>query len=116
MINLKFIETHNPIFINGVNLGQKIDITKRTNLYIQHDEKKDKYLIWVNGGLAILPPSSVNSSIPIDIKDTGYKHPTFEVEIQKPVEAAQFNGKIQAQISHPHDHVFAQQPGLTNNK
>jgi hypothetical protein len=113
MLNLKFAECHTPLFLNGINLGTKLDPTKRAGLYLQYDKKNEFLLVWLHKQLSMVPKETVVNMVAINIEDTGYTHPTFEIKLAEPIQAGQVNSKIVAQVSTPHGHVFSNNPGLT---
>lgn len=115
MLNLKFIETHSDLFMAGTNMGKKIDVTahKFRGIYLQYDPKNEFYLVWFKNELSRLPKTSVHNDIPLDVKDTKYEHPKFEIETKAPQATPTANPSITAQVSTPHDHVFANAPGVT---
>lgn len=113
MINLKFVELHTPYFLAGTNLGSKLDITKKPDLFLQHDVKKGRIVVWYKDQMGYFSDVNAGNIVPIDIQDSGYEKPSIKVVQKKPQEAAQPNLNIKAQVSTPHDHVFSTGPGLT---
>lgn len=106
MIDLKFVELHKPLFIAGTNMGEKLDSYKREGLQLQYDPEEEMLLVWYKDALALVPRDTVACMWPINIHETNYKKPTFTLPVKKPVEAAQANPKITAQVSGPGQHVF----------
>jgi hypothetical protein len=113
---LKFVELHNPLFLSGTNLGTKLDPSKRSGLLLEYDPKKRMLLVWFNQNLSLVPEPSVANMVPVNIKDTGYTEPGLVFEQVKPQEAPQPNSEIVAQVSTPHSHVFAAEPGHTGQE
>lgn len=110
-VNLRFVMLHDPMFLNATNLGTKLDPTKRAGLFLQFDKKEREVVVWYNG-----KPQSVKNWAgiePFDYKDMGWELPSVKIKQQPPAEAAQPNPTIQAQVSTPHSHVFAEAPGQT---
>lgn len=113
ILNLKFAETHSTVFIAGRNLQTKLDCTKNKSLFLQYDDKKEMLYVWIEQNLGMIPKESVACMIPLSVIDTGLKHPMLDIVQQPPAQAAQPNLNIQAQVSTPHSHVFAETPGQT---
>jgi hypothetical protein len=59
MIKVKFAEMHNPIFVNGINLGMKLDPRHRKGLSLAYDRTGKELFITVNGVTTVAPSSSV---------------------------------------------------------
>ena len=110
MMTLKYASLHNPLFLGGTNLQDKLDISKRTGIQLVYDRKEKELLIKWNNEVAIIPYSNVASMIPLDPNAVTFPIVAPQAPAQpkhKPT------GKpIQAQVSDPtRDTVFSQGPG-----
>jgi hypothetical protein len=64
-IPLKFAELHNPLFLGGTNLGNKL-ITEKRPLTLVYEREWKELHVTHNGKFAILPIEAVASMEPID--------------------------------------------------
>lgn len=67
---LKFLETHNPVFIGGANLGKRLDIkTKKVKLLLDTDVG----VVWIfyNSGIDFVPFASIASGSALNTEDFG---------------------------------------------
>lgn len=109
-ISLCFAELHNALFLNGTNLNLKLDIKNRPELSLTYDREEKELLVVYKGVLAIVPSSNVSSMTPIDPSILG-----VSLSSPQPKPVIPFKGKGKAQVSTPHDHVFATNPGKTKD-
>jgi len=111
VIDLKMATLHDNLFIAGTNFQQTLDPAKRAGLKLQFDNKNDRLIVWFAGkSLAVKNWKTIE---PIDAKDMGWEEPKAKVKLEQVAHAAQPNQRIQAQVSTPMGHVFANEPGLT---
>jgi hypothetical protein len=116
-IDLRFAETHAPVFISGelggVNLGMKLEPKKRTGLTLQYDREHKELLVTFNGNTAIVPSTNVVTMIAAG--PTAAKISVAEVKaaqkadtpVPSPLPTGGLHPAFQAQVSSPTDHVFA---------
>lgn len=72
MIEIKTMTLHNPLFLAGSNLGNKLDIKGRFNgLKLFYDPKHGRYVITFNGAGKFIHESNVADSEPINVADLG---------------------------------------------
>lgn len=97
MIVLEFAELHSSLFLAGagINLGLKLDPTKREGLSLKYDRENQELLVSYAGKTAIVPTTNVVVMIEGD--------PALK-EIVKP--APQFTTRVGAQVDSPMGHVF----------
>lgn len=73
LVELKFMDLHNPLFLAGTNLGQKLNPKGRTGLKIQHDVNNKWFVISYNGSACLMAETNAVSWEPMDIGDYGLK-------------------------------------------
>jgi hypothetical protein len=105
-IPLKFVQFHTPVFHHGVNLGDKVDYTKR-NIALILDEKNHRLEIHFNGHISGCPLSNVVKWDPIDAESAGFEpKPTFfQKGQQQPQQSAVAGQPIKAQVENPIERV-----------
>jgi hypothetical protein len=123
-INLSFAELHNPLFLAGTNWGQKLvpNMGAKGKLELVYDRTEKELLVKTKGKVAIVPCASVASMTPVDIhKDISMDKEvaqTMDVVASPVIPPMLAKGKpgpkpkvnpVNAQVSGPHDHVFAGQ-------
>jgi hypothetical protein len=114
-IQLSFAELHNGLFLAGTNHGTKLQITKN-NVQLVYDDEAQTLFVKFKNAIAIVPNSNVASMTPINADPFQlYFKPFTEVPVA-PI--THVNHPIRANIDHaqvstPHDHVFATTAGLT---
>lgn len=96
-MKLKFAELHKPLFLAGTNLGEKLDIGKRT-IELVYDRDHQELQVTYNAQTAIVPVSNVASMTPMS---SG----ALEEQAAPKAIAAPLT-PIKAQVSTPQDHVF----------
>lgn len=69
MIEVTFADLHNPIFLAGTNLGQKLDPTKRTGLVLNYDNENKRLIVEYNGYVCFTPDSNILTCQPKDASD-----------------------------------------------
>ena len=74
-IKISFVELHNPLFMQGTNLGNKINAAQR-GASIQFDLDRKLLIITFKGKCAIIPDSNVASMDVIDLADLGLEFKT----------------------------------------
>ena len=114
-IPLKYLQLHNPLFLAGTNLGNKLDISKRP-IKLIYDREHQEVLVYFNDQVSIIPVPAVSDMIPVDGSifkldsiDVPDVAPKQKEEVLKSMEMAK--KRIKAQASSPVDHVFAEAPG-----
>jgi hypothetical protein len=90
-------ELHAPLFLNGSNLGQKLDHTTKGGVSMEYDEKQRHLHVNYKGAVARIPETSVLSMVEADATPRAAVAAAVK-EVGKP---------ITAQASSPTDHVFA---------
>lgn len=110
-IDCSFVHLHAPLFFAGRNWGEKLDIknTSKGKIALSYDRDTRELHLECDGKEAFLPSTSVFSYIPkgVVLDATAQSQPERQKPGPKP--------KITAQVSGPHDHVFAQGPGKTRD-
>ncbi len=96
MLQLKFVELHNPLFLGGKNFGLKLDISKLAGLRMEYDRAEKELLVYWNDEVGIVPSSNVACMT----ADNGVAKPEQFVH---PIVA----GRQTAQVESPMSHVFA---------
>lgn len=96
MLQIKFAELHNPLFLAGKNFGTKLDPGKLSGLKMEYDRKLKEFYIHWSGEKAILPYTSVSYMIEgeVAIKPSQVTHPIVAGMART------------AQVSSPMGHVF----------
>lgn len=89
-------ELHSPIFLAGTNLQPKLDPTKRVGLKLEYDEDRKQLYVSYNGKTARVPEPSILSMVEGTIEERPLA--------VKPITTGK---PVKAQVSGPHDHVFA---------
>ena len=104
-VDLDFAELHTPLFLAGKNWQLKLYAGDKTGLKLAYDRVEKELLVSAKGKIAIVPMSNVASMQPAG----EVKAPEMEAVRLKP------GPRPKAQVSGPHDHVFAQGPGKTRD-
>lgn len=102
---IEWAEVHSPIFLKtrhgtGINLGQKLDPSKRKGLILTYDEDKRHLFVTFEGKTARVPEASVLSMIETEVS----KVTVLTMPSNKPIESGK---PIEAQVDTPMSHVFA---------
>lgn len=101
---LSFIELHNQLFMQGSNLGNKINASQRQAKLLQDDERG---VVWVfyKGRVTSIPLASVASAdfveIPSDIKEAlglSTPEPTIETPMGPPAIARGRRAKVTTEV------------------
>lgn len=98
---ISWAELHSPIFLNGTNLQQKLDPTKKVGLSLEYDEERKQLYVSYKGKTARVPEPSILSMV----EHVAVTETTVVVEKRGP------GRPIKAQASTPMDHVFAGEGG-----
>lgn len=93
MLKIKYAQVVHPLFIAGTNLGDKLDITKRTGLEMAFDQASQLLYVKLKTETAI-------------VKDWSAIIPGT-TEAPKPAEPPKIQKVIDAQVDSPTSHVFA---------
>lgn len=97
-IDISFLHLHAPLFFANKNWGEKIDTrnTHKGKIEMVYDRDLSEVLIKCEKHVSIIPISNVVSMTPFTTEP-----------LPETVSHASANHKITAQVSGPHDHVFA---------
>lgn len=95
---IEWFEVHAPLFINGCNLGVKIDRKTKGGVGIWYDEEKRHLFVTYNGKTARIPEPSILSMIEAA--------PATQPKIVVNQGVASFNPHA-AQVESPMSHVHA---------
>lgn len=117
MINLSFVHLHSPLFFAGRNWGEKLDIkdTRKGQVKISYDRNEKEVILECEGKTTIIPTSNVVSMVPVSDPPLDRKVMIEDQQPKaKPGPKPKFNANA-AQVSGPHDHVFAAGPGKTRD-
>lgn len=100
IIEVSFVHLHTPLFFAGRNWGEKLDIknTQKGKIKMFYDRREKELLIQCDGHASYIPSSNMVSYTPVGETHTKAVQPTTNVSA---------NPQINAQVSGPHDHVFA---------
>jgi hypothetical protein len=99
MIEVTFADLHNPVFLAGTNLGQKLDVTKRTGLVLKYEDDAHRLWIQYNGLTCFTPDANILSCQPKNPADLGVKNTQAFVPPHEKVKTAGPSAQI-ADISH----------------
>ena len=100
MLKLEFVELHGPLFLAGKNHGLKL--FNKAGVTLLYDRQEKELHVQFNEKTAIIPSTNIVAMHPY-VGET--------VKAAPPV----VKGVVKAQRSTPHDHVFSDGPGKTNN-
>ena len=64
-MELSYCELHSPLFINGKNLGLKLDPTKCGGLKMTYDKKAQELSVTWMGVTGIVPTTNIVVYIPV---------------------------------------------------
>ncbi len=67
-MNLRFAELHTPLFFAGINMGSKLDPTKRTGLVLTYDRVERELVVQYSGRTCIIPRENVASMEEVEAK------------------------------------------------
>lgn len=97
-IDITFLHLHAPLFFANRNWGEKLDTrnTAKGRIEMVYDRDLAEVLIKCEKHVSIIPISNVVSMTPFTTDP-----------LPEPVATKGPNAKITAQVSGPHDHVFA---------
>src|ERR1700692_4784279 len=96
MIDIKYAEAHNPLFLAGKNLHTKLDPGKLATLKLQYDRTEKELLVHWGGEIGIIPSSNIACMVEglPETKPVQYTHPIVA-------------GISSAQVETPMSHVHA---------
>lgn len=114
MIDLTFVHLHSPLFFAKRNWGEKLTPnSSKGKLQMRYDREQKEVLLKCDGHQTIIPTSNVVSMdpAPAGIEDfaEAMTAPAVNPMVNPP--KGKPGPKPKAQVSGPHDHVFAQAPG-----
>lgn len=114
-IELSFAELHNPLFLNNTNWGQKLkpNMGTKGKLELAYDRVEKELLVKAGSRIAIIPVGNVSSMEPVSTE--ALPKETEQVMEITPKGKPGPKPKINAQVSGPHDHVFAGRGGGKTN-
>jgi hypothetical protein len=99
MIELKFAELHNPLFLGGKNHQLKLDPAKEAGLKLEYDRAEKELIVTYSDGktttVGIIPSSNVACMVPGKVEGKAHSfHPIVA-------------GMQSAQVDSPMAHVHA---------
>lgn len=117
-IKIKEVSLHNGINFGGVNFKDRLDTKTRTGLVLIYDREYNDLLVVYNDGVTLVPGSNIKNVVPVDVNDlldADFQHTVVTKPLSTEVltianvpSAAMVAGvSSKAQVSHPHDAVFA---------
>lgn len=110
LLDLLSADLHESLFLHGTNLGTKLDPSHRAELKLQFDDQRDRLHVWYKGKFKLIK----NWATIEPLKPEEFAaEPKRQVKLKKPQTSPDANPNIKAQVSTPHDHVFAEGPGFT---
>lgn len=74
MIDIVFAVLHNPLFLSGCNLKDRLDANPKSGklgLKLQYDTEKKWLVVSYNGKACFVPESNLASVEPVNAKDIG---------------------------------------------
>lgn len=96
-IKCKYAVVHNPLFLAGTNLGDKLGRDGTKSVFMEYDSEEEWLVVCFKGEAGIIPSSNVAFFIP-DNQQGYYKQPQDKAALMPQVP----EGKpIQAQASDP---------------
>lgn len=120
-VNVAFAHLHGPLFFAKRNWGEKLDIqnTSKGRITMTYDREAKELHLECEGKESYLPSTSIFSYEPIPASlDAMVEHlstPSANPLVNPPKGKPGPKPKVTAQVSGPHDHVFAQSPGKTRD-
>lgn len=120
-IDLDFAEFHIPIFLGGINWGQKLFKKQSKGVLKLTYDRAEKEVIIEHGKFVVIVPTASNVAVmaPASAVEEVKKEPAPVIEPQAVIKRGPGRPAItqpNAQVSTPHSHVFAQGPGKTNDR
>lgn len=103
-IKIQFANLMKPLFLNRRNFGEKLEA--KIDLGIEYDMNRKELYVAYNGRVAIIPSSALASIEPVNTEDVGYDGESFQ-PVKAPVSHPMVSDIGSAQVSTPHDYVFA---------
>lgn len=94
-------ELHAPLFLNGTNLGQKLDHKTKGGVTMEYDEAKRHLFVSYNGKIARIPETSVLTMVEAPVTQPG-----VVVQRNTVVTPMAFDPNA-AQVETPMSHVHA---------
>ncbi len=96
MLELKFAELHNPLFLAGKNFGLKLDPAHAAGLTLNYDREEKELLVEWRGEIGIIPSSNIACMVVgQSVKRVEQVHHAMTATPQS------------AQVESPMSHVFA---------
>lgn len=112
MIRIKYVQLlGEALFLNGKNLGLKLDAEKTTGLDLFYNRDKEEVIVYWQGKGSMLPKTACNQITPYDIKDFVAGGVELKPTDAKPalgqavVSQAKAPKKVKAQVWTPTGHV-----------
>lgn len=99
-VSVRFAEIHSPLFHAGKNHGQKF-IDGKAGVSLSYDQEAKELLVEYEGRTAHIPSTSV-----LCYEEANTLVSAVAEAPTKGLSAALPKGKVKAQVSGPHDHVF----------
>lgn len=103
-IPIQFANLMKPLFLNRRNFGEKLE--NKIDLVLEYDTQRKELYVQYNGRVAIIPSSGLASIEPTNPEDVGYNGGKFQ-PVKTHGSHPTIAGIASAQVSSPHDHVFA---------
>lgn len=75
---VSFCELHNPLFMQGVNLSNKINALTR-NAKLEYDTEQHWLVVYFKGKASVVPSSNISSMDLIHLQDAGIELPPAAV-------------------------------------
>lgn len=67
IIDIKFAQLHDTLFLAGTNHGQKLDIARR-DIKLTFDEEQKRLIVEFKQEVALVPETNISNMIPADSK------------------------------------------------
>lgn len=103
MVEIQRMTLHNPLFVAGTNMGNKLDITARTGLKMVFDRNLDVFHVYYKQDFETIERSNVAQWRAVDPKQLGL---IFDIaptkKLNQFVTSAQVANIQDAQVEHPH--------------
>lgn len=112
-IDLSFAHLHGPLFFANKNWGEKLDVknTAKGKIQLSYDREHKELTVKCDGFTTIVPSSNIVSMTPIPEAMPAQVNQPLEAALNTAVIPPRGPGRPKAQVSGPHDHVFAQNAG-----
>lgn len=104
LVDIGFCHFHGPVFFARKNFKEKIDVRSDKGpdgsaLSMRYDRDEKEMILRCGDHEAFVPSSNIVSFVPL--------HAAKKIPLIQPTSNVSANPSINAQVSGPHDHVFA---------